>query len=249
MRHYLAQYLANSTHKITVALVGCGGTGSHMLNKLAMINQALISLNRPGLHVTVYDDDIVSSHNVGRQLFSAADVGHNKAVLLTTRVNRHYGTGWEAIPLRYDGNTAGDTRNITVSCVDTVLSRSVISEHLSKNATPRVVGKPFYWLDIGNNYNTGQAILGTVGYVEQPGSKYPGVLSTFFDEYPGASDDNEAPSCSAYESLTRQGLFINSILANYGAMLLWDLLYNYFTDYRGVYVNLSEMKTSKIPIM
>ena len=65
--------------QVSVALVGCGGVGSQVLTGLARLHKALVSLGHPGgLHVTAFDPDTVSESNVGRQLFSPADVGINK---------------------------------------------------------------------------------------------------------------------------------------------------------------------------
>ena len=40
-----------------------------------------------GLNVTVYDPDVVTQFNIGRQLFYQTDLGQNKALCLVGRVN------------------------------------------------------------------------------------------------------------------------------------------------------------------
>ena len=45
MIHYTDQYLINPRHPITVNLVGCGGTGSQVLTKLALLHSTLRKLN------------------------------------------------------------------------------------------------------------------------------------------------------------------------------------------------------------
>ena len=58
------------TRAVNVLLVGAGGTGSRMLEKLVALHRALIAKGHPaGLEVTVVDPDTVSSANIGRQAF------------------------------------------------------------------------------------------------------------------------------------------------------------------------------------
>ena len=53
--------------RISVALIGLGGNGGQMLTGLAKLHQAMIALGHPaGLHVTAFDNDLVSESNVGR---------------------------------------------------------------------------------------------------------------------------------------------------------------------------------------
>ena len=88
--HNVPGYFLNPTHPITVNLIGCGGTGSHMLTKLAQLNHALLELDHPGITVVAFDADTVSPANIGRQAFLASDIGQNKATTLVTRINRAF---------------------------------------------------------------------------------------------------------------------------------------------------------------
>jgi len=257
--HYLEQYIASTQHKVSVNLIGAGGTGSHMLTNLAAINHSLIALGRQPLFVRVWDPDIVSETNIGRQTFSPSDIDQFKAEVLVTRINRFYGTQWHAIPEYYIGRDFNQlSSNIVISCVDSVKSRKIISNVLSKdniysNRRNRPdYTSPYYWMDIGNGKNTGQIILGTVQQVKQPKSEKghycKANLPTFFNEFPDVQDDITAPSCSMSEALAHQDLFINKTMAAYAGHMLWDLLKNFRINYRGLYVNMNDMKISKIPI-
>ncbi|MDR1610196.1 MAG: ThiF family adenylyltransferase, partial [Candidatus Symbiothrix sp.] len=142
--HFTDSYLLNPTHPVTIHLIGCGGTGSQVLTVLSRISHTLTALGHPGLHVTTYDPDTVTEANLGRQLFSACDTGLNKAVILTTRINRFFSTGWEAVPDFYRNEPA----NIIITCVDNVKSRMDIAEKmLSKPVEGYDYSKPLYWLD------------------------------------------------------------------------------------------------------
>ena len=71
--HYTDNYLMSPQHPVTVNLIGAGGTGSQVLTCLARLDAALRGLGHPGLFVTLYDPDIVTEANIGRQLFGPSD--------------------------------------------------------------------------------------------------------------------------------------------------------------------------------
>jgi len=251
-RHFTENYIINPTHQVTVAVVGCGGTGSQVLSCLARMNQGLMSLGHPGLHIIAYDNDIVSRANIGRQLFSETEIGLNKAIALVTRINRFYGTAWDAIDKKYGNNHS----NIVITCVDNVKSRLEISKYLttlrqSHFYPPHI--KPYYWLDFGNTVNSGQVVLGTVGEIKQPLSEQtepvanlPLVTKRF--SLKKVKEEDSGPSCSLVEAIGKQDLFINSTLAQLGSNLLWKLIREGMVDYSGLYLNLQTMNVNPIPV-
>ena len=93
--HYIDNYLVNPQHPVTVNLIGAGGTGSQVLTCLARLDTALRGLGHPGLFVTLYDPDIVTEANIGRQLFGPSDLGQNKAQCLVSRINNFFGNDWK----------------------------------------------------------------------------------------------------------------------------------------------------------
>lgn len=125
--HYIDNYLVNPQHPVTVNLIGAGGTGSQVLTCLARLDAALRGLGHPGLFVTLYDPDIVTEANIGRQLFGPSDLGQNKAQCLVTRINNFFGNDWKAQPDIYP-TVLKDARrdnlaNITITCTDNIKSR------------------------------------------------------------------------------------------------------------------------------
>jgi PRTRC genetic system ThiF family protein len=252
--HYTDAYLLNPQHKITVDLVGLGGTGSQVLTHLARVNEALIAYGHTGLHVRCWDADTVSPANIGRQLFSQADIGQNKAVVLATRVNRFFGYSWEGHPQMF---TAKETGNITITCIDTAAGRIEIGKAMQDTGKHIRYGEPhqrlIYWLDLGNLQKTGQAILGTVGTVKQPASEHAtrGDLPTVVRYYPQLKrikEKDQGPSCSLAEAINKQDLFINSILANFGVNLIWKLFREGMIRHHGCFVNLDNCVVNPIPI-
>lgn len=249
--HFTHEYITDPRHRVTVNLIGAGGTGSQVIGALARMDYALYKLGHPGLSVTVIDDDIVTEANIGRQLFSASDIGLSKANVLASRINSFYGTDWEARRMMYNGDNFASA-NITITCVDNVNARIEIGRNLRKmRGYDNVL--PIYWLDFGNQLDRGQVVLGTLNDVKQPKSrKYKTVrklkcVDEFFD-LSTVNDEDSGPSCSLAEALRKQDLFVNSFLAQTGCALLWKLFYDGNIDMQGAFVNLSTMNVNPIKI-
>ncbi len=256
--HFADKYMMQPTNPISVNLIGAGGTGSQVLTALARINHSLNALEHAGLSVRVFDDDIVTEANRGRQLFTTAELGLNKGVALINRINRFFGTNWKAITSKFGKDTLACypqyMANITISCVDSVGARFEIADVLSRLENSTDLNKALYWMDFGNSRYTGQVVLSTVQPIKQPASKkYQPVDTMPFvtDEFKTLlqqADKDDTPSCSLAEALTKQDLFINSSLANLGASLLWQLFREGMTENRGFFHNIKEFRTQPIKV-
>lgn len=249
-RHYTHNYIINPTHRVSIALIGAGGTGSQVISELARIDYALFKLGHPGLHVTLYDDDLVTEANIGRQLFSLTDVGLYKSMVLIDRINSFFGVDWISVAKRYP-ETDVYTHNITISCVDNVKSRICIGNHLRLNCDNNDFNKPYYWIDCGNQADRGQVVLGTLKDIVQPASKdvIPVPNLKCVDELFDLTQVDEAdsgPSCSLAEALVKQDLFINSMISQVCCNLLWKLITEGGVDYQGAFVNLKSMNINPI---
>jgi len=222
--HDIHPDLLNPRHPIPILLAGCGGTGSQVLTGLARIDHALKAMSDfPGFHLVAVDPDTVSESNVGRQLFSPADVGRNKASALVERVNRFFGLGWDALPmtverLAAEGHiTPVKQPKILITCVDTGAARKRIAP---------LVGGALYWLDLGNSATTAQAVLGTPQKIAQASREAVAKLPTILDLYPDLErydDADQTPSCSMRQALLRQDLFVNQFAATAGLDLIWKM--------------------------
>ncbi|WP_198952490.1 PRTRC system ThiF family protein [Mucilaginibacter sp. MD40] len=260
--HIVEKTLLNPYNPIVVNLIGAGGTGSQFLTALGRINHALIALNHPGLAVRVFDDDKVEEANLGRQLFSTAELGLHKAVALVNRINLFFGTNWKAIPEKYDLQTLNESpelamAEITITCVDTVKARFEIADLLSKIYASRkhAYHHPLYWMDFGNSRDIGQCILSTIGEITQPASRkfevvsrLPLVTEEFRELLVNSEKGDHTPSCSLAEALTQQDLFINSALANLGASLLWQIFSEGMLFNRGFFLNLKDFRAQPIKV-
>ncbi|MES2331220.1 MAG: PRTRC system ThiF family protein [Bacteroidota bacterium] len=256
--HFVDNYLLNPTNPITINLIGAGGTGSQVLTALARMNHSLLALDHPGIFVRLFDDDIVTKSNLGRQLFAPSELGMHKSAALIARVNKFFGSNWKSVAAKYElveGLKEELFANITISCVDTVKARYTIATVLSKlerqNNGPY---KLIYWMDFGNSQYTGQVVLSTVYPVKQPPSQVCQTVSAlaFVTKQYGrllkSVKEDDQPSCSMSEALAKQDLFINTSLSALGASLLWNLFREGMTSYRGFFLNLKQFSSNPIPI-
>jgi PRTRC genetic system ThiF family protein len=260
--HFVHNYLINPTNPVTVNLIGAGGTGSRMLTALDEISYSLKALGHAGLHVTLFDDDIVSYPNIGRQRFADAEIGLYKSVALINRINRCHGNNWKAVTEKFErypnGNMPEHARaNIYISCVDTVAARYGIAEILKDLSGYRSYSnrdKVLYWMDFGNARYTGQVLLSTITAIQQPASKqYEPVtelplVTEEFKELLDAQADNNEPSCSHEEAFMKQDLFINAKLVAEAGTILWNMFRYGVTDARGAFVNILDHRTQPIGV-
>ncbi|MCR5863421.1 PRTRC system ThiF family protein [Flavobacterium sp. J372] len=253
--HFIAPELLNPTNPIEVCLIGAGGTGSQVLTALARMSHSLQALGHAGFQVTLWDDDIITDANRGRQLFAECEVGLPKAVALVTRSNRFFGTGWKAINRKFDSHSGNTKAAIYISCVDTVTARFEIAEVIRGNNNSHYADLARYWMDFGNGKDAGQIVLATIGNVKQPKSdkfeaveSLPFVTEEFGELLRQSETDDDAPSCSLAEALEKQELFINSALAQMGCSLLWQMFRNGMTTHRGLFLNIADFRTVPLPV-
>lgn len=237
--------------RVRVHLAGVGGNGAQMASCLARLDRAMLGLGHPfGLTLAAIDGARVTAANVGRQLFSEADIGLHKALVTIHRLNQFWGLDWSAYPCsigeywqRY-GNQQAARGDILISCVDTRSARREIHAYLFER------GRYAYWLDLGNREAEAQAILGEPAPRLRAGAdrgpRLPCVTELFPELLdPLAADDNQ-PSCSVRMSLATQGLFTNDIVVRFAAQLLYELFSQGAIEHHGVVCNLRSKRTAPI---
>lgn len=258
--HYTDSYLMNPQHPVTVNLIGAGGTGSQVLTSLARLDITLRALGHPGLFVKLYDPDIVTQANIGRQLFGPSDLGLNKARCLVTRINNFFGNDWQAeaglYPQMLKDVRRDELANITITCTDNIKSRLDLWDVLKQVPASRYTdySTPLYWLDFGNTQTMGQAVLGTIPKkIKQPKSEQYETVGTLkvitrFVKYARVKETDSGPSCSLAEALAKQDLFINSTLAQLGCNILWKMFRKGMIEHHGLFLNLETMKVNPIGV-
>jgi len=226
----------NST-PLRVLVIGAGGNGAEFIDGLTRLDQGLKAIGGSGLQVTVIDDDQVSESNVVRQRFWPSDVGTNKAVALVNRFNLMMGTAWQAAPMRYTGQTLRTEFDLVVTAVD---------NRAARNALQTAANNDLFWLDMGCDRDKGQVVFGKIGH-DTLNDEWPNTLAHFPDMANKAEVD--VPSCSAADSLARQDLMINPMVANQAINMLWKAFRSGRFDYNGVILDLAEGFSQAIPFM
>ncbi len=240
--HRIAPSLLEKRVRVTV--VGCGGTGSAVAAGLSYLHQAMLAWGHPhGLDVTLVDGDRISRTNCVRQPFSESEVGLYKATVLATRINLFWGLDWQGVPKFLDESWRNET-DLLIGCVDSRKSRRMItctSAHANCH----------YWLDLGNNADSGQFVLGQPenGKNKKTYQRLPTVAELFPEIIdPKLDKKDKLPSCSAVEALDRQEPFINQTLA-YQALAMLARLFRYARlSYHGGFINLTTGRTASLPV-
>jgi PRTRC genetic system ThiF family protein len=241
--HQIDPNLINA--KVQVAVIGAGGTGSQLMNNLVRLHLALIALGHPGgLHVTLWDDDIVSAANVGRQSFYPGDIGSPKASTIVNRINMAFQLNWSSQVQRLNGESALKAQ-IVIGCVDNRKARLAILQAAKRN-------RVHYWLDCGNRLGDGQVVLGEVCPTlvrKGNGPRLPHAADLYpelIDPAQDATDD--VPSCSLADALEKQSLFINTSVAMFACNILTELFRHGQIAYHGIFVNLKSGRTSPLQV-
>jgi len=190
-----------------------------------------------GLHVTLLDPDVISPTNCVRQPFSQSEIGLYKSVVLANQLNLFWGLDWEGIPERPDPKRRLDGVDIVIGCMDTRKGRAAIVKCAEDWS------EVDYWLDLGNNADSGQFVLGEP--LNRRNRRHKLRLRTVSEVFPEVLeeelDDDGLPGCSAVEALDRQEPFVNSTLANH-ALALLARLFRYGTiSYHGAFVGLGSI--------
>jgi len=185
----------------------------------------------------VIDGDRISAANCVRQPFSASEIGLFKSVVLINRLNLFWGLNWQAIPQHLGaGHHLNNDLDLVIGCVDSRAARAKIHDALT--ATWCGIA---YWLDLGNNADTGQFVLGQpLNRANRHKAHRLRAVSELFPEIiDPALDDDQQPSCSAAEALERQHPFINQTLANHALALLSRIFRGEPMAYHGGFLNLT----------
>jgi hypothetical protein len=101
------------------------------------MNHSLNELGHAGLRVRLWDEDIVTNANLGRQRFAESETGLYKSVALINRANRFSGTNWKAETVKLAKDSLGRIpeealATICITCVDNIQARFGVAEILKE---------------------------------------------------------------------------------------------------------------------
>jgi PRTRC genetic system ThiF family protein len=216
-----------NTQISTITIVGCGGTGAQVARSVARMMYDMREARLHAPQVVLIDPDVVERHNVGRQMFTEADVGQPKAQVLMRRFNLALGLSMTAICEAVDAERHFERwGNLIVGCVDNHLARRELAK--VSNAI---------WIDAGNHANAGQVGIGNtgdrdlvtrhldgrdgkVGYLPNAGLLFPALLEPEAEPAPRPQQ-----SCAELVAARSQELLINDWMAVATAQYVYKLLH------------------------
>ncbi len=225
---------------MVIALVGAGGTGSHLLHNLVKIVLHARDRGLPPIKLVVIDGDAVERSNTrGRQFFTGRDIGYNKAEVLAARFNAAYGLTIVAVPematpdvLRAFAPDGQRSVGVLVGCVDRPSGRRALHAALRSGAW-RI------WLDCGNGKDGGQVCWGTTarqkemtGALLMPGlcTEVPGP-SLQFPQLLTLGEETPTVDCAQRVAWGEQDLLINVQMAAIAALYLQKLIIDRTIDH------------------
>ncbi|WP_199438514.1 PRTRC system ThiF family protein [Vibrio owensii] len=224
---------------LSIALVGCGGTGSFLVDELIALDTALKALDpHNALTVTLYDPSTVTQANLVRQKFFPTQIGMNKAEALAWTANNLHGKSFSYKADAFDPKIHR-AHNIIITALDKPSTRLNLYNELL-NQTHR------FWLDCGNDDQSGNVVLGELGFKKE-GVRLPTVCD-FFDYSTLSDADSEIKSCSALESLTRQKLGVNATCARIAGQVLFNLVINGSLKNNGAIFDIEDLSVSPLEI-
>jgi PRTRC genetic system ThiF family protein len=213
--------LLPTANSITLALVGCGGTGSWLASSIARVGRILIEKFTRTVNIVFIDPDRVEPKNCFRQNFCQAEVGRFKAESLAFRYSLAWGIQIGAIAEPFNGRqivAMGRELVVFVGGVDRGEARRSIEEAVKKYDAGWG-----WWLDCGNHHTAGQVLLGSGGarpkdpfslprhcaWLPLPSAQHPELLEL---EAPEPEAKREM-SCADMAMADSQGLAINQAIA------------------------------------
>ena len=256
-------YQAEPHRRLSITLIGCGGTGSFLAEQICRLTLGL------NLQLTLVDPDTVEQHNLLRQNFVPEELGKNKAEALALRLSRHYGRAITIIPHPFQEVPHQETHaQIMISCVDNPAARQAIANrNWSQNRCT--------WLDLGNDNHYGQLLVGntndtpdlkdqekTLRYLERhlekqpvdqptpirflplPALQQPQLVSASYHQARPAIADHD---CATAIMLQEQSPVINQVMATMAANTIYQLLLGRCTI-MAEYIDLETHRLNPIPI-
>ncbi len=147
--------------RVLLVLIGCGGNGSYMAETIARFCRLLTQQGKRAQALFI-DPQAVEIKNIPRQRFSDAEVGLNKAQVLTARYSLLWGVEIHAYPTLFNADLLQGYYNwliFLIGCVDDGPARSEIAQSLNQNSSSDLPKR--WWLDLGNHRESGQILLGS----------------------------------------------------------------------------------------
>lgn len=149
--------------RIRLFLVGCGGTGSWLAPSVARIAKVWQEQGHQ-VDLIFCDPDHVEPKNIPRQNFCEAELKRNKASALAYRYSAAWGLEIHAVDQPFKAAKLPHkfgALTILIGCVDNAAARREIANAVQRQIEGSQDERRLWWLDCGNNDDSGQVLLGS----------------------------------------------------------------------------------------
>lgn len=247
--------------KINLVLIGCGGTGSFVALNMARFAWSVRETHE--VNIWFVDYDYVEAKNIGRQNFCIAEVGRPKAETLATRYNYAFGLAICPVVDKF-GDVKRfidmDSTTLLVGAVDNYTARAAIANAVVDNLEMAVsLNCNLWWIDGGNDYTTGQVLLGNSPAVKPLVDKFGNCVAVplpsvqepdLIKPLPVVATvvDDDTLSCADLMMLNVQARTVNYQVAALIDVFMERLLMANNVDMMGVYFNQSLCTMYSVPI-
>lgn len=240
-------------HLKNIVIVGLGGTGSQLSRSVSRMLYDMRSRNLTIPHLTFVDPDRVEAKNVGRQMFTVADIGQYKAECLARRFNRALGLDITWYNEAFDPNKNTESyysRPQHLLC-------GAVDNHEARRALAAADG---VWLDCGNHFSSGQVVIGTTDEAlliqnalahlnkENQLRVLPNAALVFPQLLEPEETRQPELSCAELVELGEQHLLINDLVATVAAQYVFKLLHRQPITSFLTYVDLDGLTMRSVPI-
>lgn len=205
------------------------------------------------------DHDRVEPHNLRRQNFFEGDVGKFKSQALAERLSRHYGRPVAYSIYPFDPDISEEAfgggglyqrlaHGLIIGCVDNAAARRDIARAMTLGS---------WWLDAGNNSDSGQVLIGDASTAEQlEGAFNKGLMMVAHLPTPSLQEpsilippshlETRQLDCAEAIEADRQSPLINQAMAN----LMLTFVHRFLTGkltWMGAYIDLNAGTMHAVP--
>lgn len=241
-----------NTHIQTLTIVGLGGTGAQVARSVARMVYDMKAARMHTPQIVLIDLDKVETKNVGRQLYTEADIAQSKAHVLMRRFNMALGLDIIAIDQPVNAEKHFERwGNLIVGAVDNHLARRELSK-----------ANGAVWIDSGNHFNAGQVVIGNTSdhetamryingqngrysYLPNAGLLFPALLEPEPDAKPQPEPER---SCAELVASREQDLLINDWMATITSQYVYKLLHRQPITSFVSYVSADGMSVRSVPM-
>lgn len=247
--------LTTPNDAIDLIVVGCGGTGSRLVNLIAQL-----MLSKKNIHLTLWDDDIVVHKNLFRQNFYEFEVGESKVLALKDRYESLYGITISYNQCKFDASKVSTSVNckslIIFDCTDNINARRSIEQMMTtgyrnlRSAVGEIAiiscgnQKDFGQVHFGYKYfqsrSTREFKLTELSYIlNDVFSDQCTFLSPFLSYNKDFKDSEVSTSCANLDIAEEQSMAINSTIAQIAFNLFFEFISGQGIKHNIIWANLS----------